>query len=50
MLLRSMCKYTKSEFDKAENDVRDYAAAGRRRLHIKAVCQPRVKLPRLRRG
>ena len=35
---------------KLENDaLRDDVAAGRRRLHIKAVCQC-VKLPRLRRG
>ena len=36
-------KYTKELADaKAENDaLRDDAAAGRRRLHIKAVCQPR---------
>ena len=41
MLLRSM-QNTRSELAdaKAENDVlRDDAAAGRRRLHIKAVCQ-----------
>ena len=40
-------KYTKELADaKAENDaLRDDVAAGRRRLHIKAVCQPRVKLP-----
>ena len=39
-------KYTKELADaKAENDaLRDDAAAGRRRLHIKAVCQC-VKLP-----
>ena len=31
---------------KPENDaLRDDVAAGRRRLYIKAVCQPRVKLP-----
>ena len=36
-------KYTKELADaKAENDaLRDERAAGRRRLHIKAVCQPR---------
>ena len=36
-------KYTKELADaKAENDaLRDDVAAGRRRLHIKAVCQPR---------
>ena len=41
MLLRFDAKYTKELADaKAENDalVRD-VAAGRRRLHIKAVCQ-----------
>ena len=40
MLLRSM-QYTKIQPDaKAENDaLRDDVAAGRRRLHIKAVCQ-----------
>ena len=33
-------KYTKQLVDKAENDaLRDDVAAGRRRLHIKAVCQ-----------
>ena len=33
-------KYTKSQRAKAENDaLRDDVAAGRRRLHIKAVCQ-----------
>ena len=33
-------KYTKSGDAKAENDaLRDDVAAGRRRLHIKAVCQ-----------
>ena len=44
-------KYTKELADaKAENDaLRDDVAAGRRRLHIKAVCQC-VKPPRLRRG
>ena len=41
VLLRSMQKYTKELADaKAENDaLRDDVAAGRRRLHIKAVCQ-----------
>ena len=41
MLLRSMQNMTKELADaKAENDaLRDDAAAGRRRLHIKAVCQ-----------
>ena len=40
MLLRLM-QHTKELADaKAENDaLRDDAAAGRRRLHIKAVCQ-----------
>ena len=40
-------KYTKSWPDaKAENDaLRDDVAAGRRRLHIKAVCQSCVKPP-----
>ena len=40
MLLRSM-QNTRSDIDaKAENDaLRDDVAAGRRRLHIKAVCQ-----------
>ena len=33
-------KYTKELADKAENDaLRDDVAAGRRRLHIKAVCR-----------
>ena len=41
MLLVLDAKYTKELADaKAENDaLRDDAAAGRRRLHIKAVCQ-----------
>ena len=41
MLLRSMQNDTKELADaKAENDaLRDDVAAGRRRLHIKAVCQ-----------
>ena len=46
-------KYTKELADaKAENDaLRDDAAAGRRRLHIKAVCQSvREATTRLRRG
>ena len=40
-------KYTKYSADaKAENDaLRDDVAAGRRRLHIKAVCQSCVKPP-----
>ena len=46
-------KYTKELADaKAENDaLRDDVAAGRRRLHIKAVCQSvRGSHHRLRRG
>ena len=46
-------KYTKELADaKAENDaLRDDVAAGRRRLHIKAVCQSvREATHRLRRG
>ena len=46
-------KYTKELADaKAENDaLRDDVAAGRRRLHIKAVCQSvREAYRRLRRG
>ncbi len=40
MLLRSMQKHTGLADAKAENDaLRDDVAAGRRRLHIKAVCQ-----------
>ena len=48
MLLRSM-QYTKELADaKAENDaLRDDVAAGRRRLHIKAVCQSVRCLTRL---
>ena len=51
-LLRSMQKYTKELADaKAENDaLRDDVAAGRRRLHIKAVCQSVREHHRLRRG
>ena len=47
-----MQKYTKELADaKAENDAHaDDVAAGRRRLHIKAVCQPREAKLRLRRG
>ena len=45
----SDAKYTKELADaKAENDaLRDDVAAGRRRLHIKAVCQSCVKPPPL---
>ena len=45
-------KYTKELADaKAENDaLRDDAAAGRRRLHIKAVCRQCASHHRLRRG
>ena len=45
-------KYTKELADaKAENDaLRDDVAAGRRRLHIKAVCQSVRRKHRLRRG
>ena len=45
-------KYTKELADaKAENDaLRDDVAAGRRRLHIKAVCQSVREYHRLRRG
>ena len=40
MLLRSMQNTPKLADAKAENDaLRDDVAAGRRRLHIKAVCQ-----------
>ena len=40
MLLRSMPTHEELADAKAENDVlRDDVAAGRRRLHIKAVCQ-----------
>ena len=40
MLLRSMQNTRNSADAKAENDaLRDDVAAGRRRLHIKAVCQ-----------
>ena len=43
-------KYTKVADAKAENDaLRDDVAAGRHRLHIKAVCQS-VREHRLRRG
>ena len=45
-------KYMKELADaKAENDaLRDDVAAGRRRLHIKAVCQSGTSHHRLRRG
>ena len=45
-------KYTKELADAAENDaLRDDVAAGRRRLHIKEVCQSGVGFHhRLRRG
>ena len=40
MLLRSGCTHEELADAKAENDaLRDDVAAGRRRLHIKAVCQ-----------
>ena len=40
MLLRSMQNTRRGADAKAENDaLRDDVAAGRRRLHIKAVCQ-----------
>ena len=43
-------KYTKDLADAIENDaLRDDVAAGRRQLHIKAVCQS-VREARLRRG
>ena len=39
-MLQLDAKYTKELADaKAENALRDDVAAGRRRLHIKAVCQ-----------
>ena len=44
-------KYTKELADaKVENALRDDVAAGRRRLHIKAVCQSVREAARLRRG
>ena len=51
MLLRSMQNTLKELADaKAENDaLRDDVAAGRRQLHIKAVCQS-VRDPPPRRG
>ena len=51
MLLRSITKIHEGvSVAKAENDaLRDDVAAGRRRLHIKAVCQS-VRDHRLRRG
>ena len=46
MLLRSMQKYTEELADaKAENDALRDVAAGRRRLHIKAVIWSCVKPP-----
>ena len=46
MLLRSMQTPVELADAKAENDaLRDDVAAGRRRLHIKAVCQPREARP-----
>ena len=40
VMLHARAKYTKGRADaKAENDARDDVAAGRRRLHIKAVCR-----------
>ena len=40
MLVAPDAKYTKELVDAvAENDAQDDGAAGRRRLHIKAVCQ-----------
>ena len=40
MLLRSMQNTRRELADAVENDaLRDDVAAGRRRLHIKAVCQ-----------
>ena len=46
MLLRSMQNTKELADAKAENDaLRDDAAAGRRRLHIKAVCQSVRKPP-----
>ena len=52
MLLRSMQNTRSGAADaKAENDaLRDDAAAGRRRLHIKAVCQSVREATTLRRG
>ena len=44
-------KYERLADAKAENDaLRDDVAAGRRRLHIKAVIDPREAYHRLRRG
>ena len=46
MLLRSMQNTKELADAKAENDaLRDDVAAGRRRLHIKAVCHQCVKPP-----
>ena len=51
MLLRSMQNTRRCIDAKAENDaLRDDVAAGRRRLHIKAVCQSVLKPPPPRRG
>ena len=52
MLLRLMQNTRRELADaKAENDaLRDDVAAGRRRLHIKAVCQSVRSHHRLRRG
>ena len=52
MLLRSMQNTRRGLADAGENDaLRDDVAAGRRRLHIKAVCQSvREATCRLRRG
>ena len=51
MLLRSMQNTAELADAKAENDaLRDDVAAGRRQLHIKAVCQSVRSHHRLRRG
>ena len=51
MLLRSMQNTRELADAKAENDaLRDDVAAGRRQLHIKAVCRSVRKYHRLRRG
>ena len=51
-MLLCPCKIMKELADaKAENDaLRDDVAAGRRRLHIKAVCQSVREATTLRRG